>query len=239
LATQDKILLADDVELFLELEKTFFRREQVEILVARTGAQAYRITLEQRPRLVLMDLYMPEMDGDEACRRIKDTPEIAHTPVVIVTQGGREEDQRRCRLAGCDDILFKPINRHLFVATARKFLGVVDRSMPRVPARLKVHFGLETRTLLTDYTVNLSTGGIFLNTAHLLPVDTPLILEFTIPVLDSSVHCQGRVAWVNTREHAKKPQLPSGMGVQFLNLSREYLFAIQEYIKQQCLSPQW
>jgi len=236
---EDKVLLADDVELFLELEKTFFRRENVELLVARTGMQAYELTLAERPTLVLMDLYMPEMNGDEACRRIKATPEIAQTPVIIVTQGGRDADQQRCRDAGCDDILLKPINRHLFVATARRFLSVVDRSAPRIMAQLKIHFGVEPQVLLTDYSINISTGGVFLKTDHPLPPDTPLSLEFFLPNLSSLVHCQGRVAWVNTLKNAKKPQLPPGMGVQFLDLSLEYMYAIREFIKQQCLRPHW
>jgi len=236
---EDKVLLADDVELFLELEKTFFRRENVELLVARTGLQAYELTLAERPKLVMMDLYMPEMDGDEACRRIRATPEIAKTPVVIVTQGGQEADLQRCRAAGCDDILLKPINRHLFVATARRFLSVTDRGAPRVMARLKIHFGVNPQVLLTDYSVNLSTGGVFLKTDNPLPVDTPLSLEFSLPSLDSSVRCQGRVAWVNAPEKMQKPQLPPGMGIQFLDLSLEYMYAIREFIKQQCLTAQW
>ncbi len=236
---EDRVLLADDVELFLELEKTFFRRENVELLVARTGQQAYELTLAERPKLVMMDLYMPEMDGDEVCRRIRATPEIARTPVVIVTQGGRDADQQRCRDAGCDDILLKPINRHLFVATARKFLSLPDRIAPRVMARLQIHFGADPKILLTDYSVNISTGGVFLETDQPLPVDTPLSLEFTLPNLTSPVCCQGRVAWVNAAVEAKKPQLPTGMGVQFLDLSLEIMYAIREFIKQQCLRPHW
>jgi uncharacterized protein (TIGR02266 family) len=159
--------------------------------------------------------------------------------VIIVTQGGREADQQRCREAGCDDILLKPINRHIFVATARRYLRVVDRGAPRIMAQLKIHFGLEPQDLLTDYSVNISTGGVFLKTDHPLPADTPLSLEFSLPNLSSPLHCQGRVAWVNSSMNAKKPQLPPGMGIQFLDLSLDYMYAIREFIKRQCLKPQW
>ncbi len=235
----DKVLLADDVELFLKLEKTFFRRENVELLVARTGQEALELTLAERPKLVMMDLYMPDMDGDEVCRRIRATPTVAKTPVVIVTQGGRDADQQRCREAGCDDILLKPVNRHLFLATARKFLPVVDRSAPRVMAKLRVHFGINPQVLLTDYSVNLSTGGVFLQTDKPLPMETPLTLEFSLPNLSMPVRCKGRVAWLNASENATKPLLPQGMGVQFIDLSLEFMYAIREFIKQQCLTPSW
>lgn len=132
--TRKKILLADDVELFLELEKTFFRRENFELLIARTGQEAWDLTLAEGPDLVFMDLFMPGMDGDEACRLIKNHRQTAAIPVVMVTQGGWDGDLVRCREAGCDDILLKPINRHLFMATARRLLQVVDRSEQRVGA---------------------------------------------------------------------------------------------------------
>lgn len=232
------ILLADDIELFLELEKTFFRRENFDLLVARNGVQALEITRAQRPDLVLMDLYMPEMNGDECCRRIKADPALRGIPVVIVTQAGHEEDQERCRVAGCSDILLKPINRHLFVETARRLLGVSGRAQPRVPARLRVTYGAGGE-LLCDYTINISSGGLFLETAAPLPAETPLTLEFDLPQPRRLIRTFGRVAWVNGSDAPKKQSLPTGMGIQMLDLSLDDLHAIRDYIKERCLDPAW
>ena len=233
-----KILLADDIELFIELEKTFFRRENFELLVARNGAQALEVARAQRPDLVLMDLHMPEMDGLECCRRIKADPQLRGIPVVIVTQAGREEDLEKCRAAGCSDILLKPINRHLFVETARRLLAVADRAEPRVPARLRVSYGAGGK-LLTDYTINISTGGLFLETAVPLPEETPLSLEFDLPQPPRLIRTRGRVAWANGPDAPKKPALPPGMGIQMLDLSLDDLHAIRDYIKERCLDPTW
>jgi len=237
--TRKKILLADDVELFLELEKTFFRRENFELLIARTGQQAWDLTLAETPDLVFMDLFMPGMDGDAACRLIKQQPQTASIPVVMVTQGGRDDDLERCRLAGCDDILLKPINRHLFVATARRLLQVVDRAEPRVLARLQVRQGEAPNQLLRDYSLNLSTGGLFLATMVPLPVGTPLALEFLLPATSQPIHCQAKVAWINLPERLVNPLLPAGMGVQFLDLPATNLAALREFIKHQCIAPTW
>lgn len=234
-----KILLADDVELFLELEKTFFRREDFDLVVARTGKQACEKVEAERPDLVFMDLFMPEMNGDTACRAIKADPEIGATPVIMVTQGGREEDVSRCWNAGCDDVLLKPINRHHFLATARRFLEVVDRGAPRVRAQVRIHYGAEPGTLLTEFSVNLSTGGVYIETPHVLAPETPLTLEFFLPNKTEPVRCAGRVAWVNRPEEMVKPDLPPGMGVQFLDLRLADLTAVREFVKQECLSPSW
>ena len=62
--------------------------------MARTGKQAFEMTLAHKPDLVFMDLFMPELNGDDACRKIKEHPETRTIPVVMVTQGGREDELR-------------------------------------------------------------------------------------------------------------------------------------------------
>jgi uncharacterized protein (TIGR02266 family) len=234
---QKKVLLVDDVELFLDLEKTFFRREEVTLLFARTGRQAVDLTLAERPDVVFMDLFMPDMNGDEACRLIKQHPECGSTPVVMVTHGGRDADLETCRAAGCDDILYKPISRHQLLDTAHRFLQLTERAAdPRIPAKLTVRYGQGMQRQLTDYSVNISTGGLFLETASPLPAGSELLLEFPLPGRAESVVCQARVAWVNAPDCPGRLQLPSGMGMQFLDLSLDDLQSIREYIKQECLA---
>ena len=231
------ILLADDVELFLELEKTFFRREGFDLYIARTGEEACRLAVEHRPDMIFMDLYMPQMNGDEACRKIKENPELRTTPIVMVTHGGKEDDLGRCRDAGCDDIVLKPINRHHFLATARRFLGIVDRAAHRVRARLKIHYHLPLKRLTAIHSANLSTGGVFLETEEVLPPESRVNLEFRLPCRESPVLCQGRVAWVNHPRKIVKAQLPPGMGLQFMDLRLEDLESIRDFVKKECLAP--
>jgi len=62
-----KILLADDVRLFLEQEMGFLEREDFQVLMAHNGMEALKIVQEEMPDIVFMDLYMPGMDGDRCC----------------------------------------------------------------------------------------------------------------------------------------------------------------------------
>jgi uncharacterized protein (TIGR02266 family) len=234
-----KILLVDDVELFLELEKTFFRRQGVTLLVARNGQEAVDLARAERPHLVFMDLYMPQLDGDAACRQIKAIPDLRDTAVVMVTHGGREEDLERCRQAGCDEIVLKPINRHQFLETARRFLDIAARKAPRFDARFQVRYGADREHLLGNYTINISTGGLFLETSQVLPENAPLLLEFLLPDRAEPIRCKGRVAWVNSPESPKKPRIPSGMGVQFVDLSLDEMQRVREFIKSSSLRPSW
>ena len=78
-----KFLLVDDVELFLNLEKSFLDRESFIIDTARSGKEALEKIRADKPDLVLLDLYMPEMNGDEVCRQIKSDP-LTRDIIVIM-----------------------------------------------------------------------------------------------------------------------------------------------------------
>jgi uncharacterized protein (TIGR02266 family) len=233
---QKKVLLVDDVDLLIELEKTFFWRVEIDLLVARNGLEALQIIKDEHPDLVFLDLHMPVMNGDECCRKVKADPKLRAIPIIMLPHEGNEADLKRCRDAGCDTVVFKPINRHHFVDRARKFLHLTTRAAPRVRTRLSISFGPETRKMLQDYTFNLSTGGIFVESKEIHPVDTPLEVIFTLPELKSGLRCRTRVAWVNTRERIINPLLPPGMGIQFLDISLEEMEVIFAFVKKEFLS---
>jgi uncharacterized protein (TIGR02266 family) len=234
-----RVLLVDDVQLFLEQEKTFFNRDDFQLLLARSGQEALRIVREEKPELVFMDLYMPDMDGDRCCHTIKADKGLRDIPIIMVTAGADEEDFERCWQAGCDDIITKPINRHYFTAIIRKYLPMPLRKAPRFIARLRVHFGPDPQQLLTEYSVNVSTGGLFIETLNLLPLGTPLTIEFILPEQDRIIRSEGKVAWLNHPELMRNPNLPVGMGLQFLNIAFDDMNAIREFIKREALLPSW
>lgn len=231
------ILLADDTLFFLELEKSFLRREDFEIRTAHTGTEALEIVASASPDLVFLDLYMPVMNGDECCRRIKADLKSKDIPVIMVTVSGKEDDLTRCRQANCDDIILKPINREHFIETAKKFLNIQTRKHPRYMARMRIHFGLNDAQLLTDYSLNLSTGGVFLETMNLMEEGTQLAVEFILPQRNIPISCRACVAWVNHPDMIKNPNLPVGMGIQFINLGMDSVDAIRRYIRDEELTP--
>lgn len=234
-----KILLVDDVQALLDREKTFFNREHFNLLLTGSGLDAVSIIREERPDLVFMDLHMQDMDGDKCCRIIKSDSELCKIPIIIVTEGADEEEFERSWEAGCDDIIVKPINRLYFMAVAKKYLHIQFRKTPRHIARLRVHFGTNQETLLTDYAINVSTGGVFIETVTIIPVDTIIAVEFILPQHVETIRCEARVAWVNRPELMVNPNLPVGMGLQFINISQKDMKAIREYIRKEALMPFW
>jgi len=110
---------------------------------------------------------------------------------------------------------------------------------PRYEARIAVYNGPDQDRLLTNYTVNMSTGGVFLETTNILPVHTLLAVKFKIPACDNIIACQARVAWTNEPGELRKFSLPPGMGLQFMDLSLKDLHAIREYLNTGKLLPAW
>jgi uncharacterized protein (TIGR02266 family) len=231
LAVQRKVLLADDVNLFIALGKSFLQREEVEILVAENGKQAYDLIDLHRPDLAFLDLYMPEMDGDQCCRLVKSNPELCNIPIVMVTSADQELEQQKCHSAGCDGIVFKPLQRQTFIDTARKFLNVPERKEPRSSVRMEVLHGQQE--LFTDFSVNLSAGGLFLETQKPLAPGEKLELKFFLPGQDKATCCQGRVAWVNYPDSPRDPVLPPGMGVEFVD--PENLHELRKFLDENSL----
>ncbi|MBC8016906.1 MAG: response regulator [Verrucomicrobia bacterium] len=236
-----KILLVDDVRLFLEQQMGLLSRDDFDVLLAHDGIEALKTVREEMPDIVFMDLYMPGMDGDRCCHLIKSDEKLRHIPIIMVTQGAKDEDFERCWQAGCDDVIAKPINRYYFLAVAKRHLNVQMRRVPRYEASLRVEFhsGTEPDRVLSNYCVNLSTGGIFIETTELLQIDSSLNIQFTLPEEGKIIKCSGRVAWINHPESMKNPNLPIGMGLQFSNLTLDDLDSIRKFIKDQTLQPEW
>mgnify|MGYP003336366405 CR=1 FL=1 len=119
-----KIAVVDDT-----LANLLIVRKHVELLghtavTARDGSEALDVFEREKPDLILMDVQMPEMDGYEATRRIRETPALASQRIIAMTANAMAEDRRRCIDAGMDDFETKPIDPdHLFVTMA-KWLSV-------------------------------------------------------------------------------------------------------------------
>jgi uncharacterized protein (TIGR02266 family) len=97
---------------------------------------------------------------------------------------------------------------------------------------LQVYFGPSPQQVLSGCCLDLTVGGLYLQTNYPFVVDERLFLIFSLPNHDKAIHCPARVSWVNHKNGQKKPGLPPGVGVQFLDLAAEDVKAIQEYLAQ-------
>lgn len=229
--SRPKILLVDDNRLFLEMEKEFLQPCAVGIYTARTGQEALDVVRLVLPDLVFMDLHMPEMDGADCCAAIKNDPDLKKVPVVmIITPDG--DDLVRCRRAGCDLILTKPVDRAGFIRTGLKFLPGINRIELRTPCLTLVVLRIGEKVFYGT-SANLSTSGMFISFGGQVEIDDLLHLSFLVPGSDGEVvEAKGRIAWMNTGTPLCKPSLPRGFGVAFLDIRPDAVRSIGDFMSR-------
>ena len=117
------ILLAEDNVFNQKVAAGLLNRESHRVTVAGNGLEALDRLREESFDLILMDMQMPEMDGPEAVRRIRAMPgPIARMPIIALTANAMADDIARCRTAGMDGHVAKPIDPHLLRATIAEVL---------------------------------------------------------------------------------------------------------------------
>ena len=109
------ILLVEDNELNRDMLSRRLERKGYVIKMAVDGAQGASMAMELRPALILMDLSLPVMDGWEAIRRLKGSPETATIPIIALTAHARPEDEKTARDAGANDFDTKPVDLNRLV----------------------------------------------------------------------------------------------------------------------------
>ena len=214
-----KILLVDDVELFLELEKSFLDDLGYEVLVARSGEEALEVIASESPTLVLLDLYMAGIDGDEVCRQLRGDDRWRDLPVIMVTAAGKDEQIKRCLESGCDDYVTKPINKNLLLEKIQRQLGKVrSRMAPRVPVSLNVQIQAGGRSM-EACAKDISKNGIYVKSRNTLDPGAAVELCMTLP--------DGRKLAILGKVKRVQQGAEEGMGIYFVHPESEGVAALQ------------
>jgi DNA-binding response OmpR family regulator len=118
-----RILLVDDSETILEMERMILQQDRYEVVTARDGQEGVTKALELKPDLILMDVIMPGLDGFAAVRRLREHPGTSRVPIVMVTSRAEAESMETGYESGCSDYIIKPIDRMELVAKVKNLLG--------------------------------------------------------------------------------------------------------------------
>ena len=131
-----RILVAEDNEFNAQLLEQLLVRRGHRVRLATNGREALALAEEGGFDLLLLDVHMPELDGFQVVRAIRERERSAggHLPVIALTARSRQEDREQCLAAGMDDFLTKPIGpAELFAAIERVLAGrpASQRRRPR------------------------------------------------------------------------------------------------------------
>jgi DNA-binding response OmpR family regulator len=103
-----KVLVVDDDPNVFELVQLYVASNDVEVMQALDAYAGLDLALRERPDVIVLDVMMPGMDGLEMCRALRDIPEVADTPVIILSAKVKPEDIEAGYQSGADDYVTKP-----------------------------------------------------------------------------------------------------------------------------------
>ena len=119
---REQILVVDDEKNILELVEYNLAKSGYQVSCVMTGEAALRAALAHMPKLVLLDLMLPGIDGLDVCRTLKRDPRTAAIPVIILSAKGEEADVVTGLELGADDYITKPFSPRVLVARVRAVL---------------------------------------------------------------------------------------------------------------------
>ena len=116
------MLLVEDEPVNQEVARLFLADVGLDVAIAGNGRVAVDMLRESNFDLVLMDMQMPEMDGLEATRQIRQLPGRQQVPIVAMTANAFAEDRAQCMAAGMNDFLSKPVEPEKLFETVLRWL---------------------------------------------------------------------------------------------------------------------
>ena len=128
MASNAKLLLIDDDLTLVKALDIYLSRAEYDVHVANNGAEGLRKLYDLRPDLVVLDVMMPQLDGWETCRRIRD---MSTVPIIMLTAKGQEADRIKGLRLGADDYVPKPFSLKELEA---RIDAVLRRTMQSEPA---------------------------------------------------------------------------------------------------------
>ena len=225
-----KILIVDDSNYFQRLGESFLRRGLCMVLKAKNAEDALRIIKDEHPHVVVMDLVMPGMKGDECCRVLKSDPSLKDIPIIMLANSWEKNARERCLDAGCDDFISKPVNKARLYASIKQYVNIVERSHVRTPCNGELSFSTDMGSFPGSLN-DVSEGGIFIRNVDPLKVGAELDAVFKLNRLGDLMKISGTVVRVVHNSGENSSISAAGMGIKFNDASDEIKKRIKNYRK--------
>ncbi len=223
-----KILIVDDLKPFIEQEKSILSRADFQIFTAGSAEEALELHREYKMDLIIADLEMPGMPGDELCEEIRQDPGLRKVSILMVCTR-KKADIERCSKCGANSYIARPVKREELLERAKGLLEIPSRKDMRVLMKVSVKGRFKAEPFFCA-SQDVSKSGILFESDKVLAKGDVIQCSFFIPD-EERVQTDGEVVRVSRSEPGVYCY-----GIRFVNIEPEYEFAIDRYIKKRAQS---
>jgi response regulator RpfG family c-di-GMP phosphodiesterase len=175
-----RILLVDHSRGALLFQETILRRRQAIILTALAGSEGLQKAKQEKPHLIVFGFDLFDMNAPEFCREIRNDEGTRSISLLLICDRGTPEHGDLCMSAGCNDIIFRPLQRRELDSKVAKLTAIPVRRLLRTITKIEVSLEKNGRFVLAR-SVNISANGMLIEVDRVLAGDERVRLHFYLP----------------------------------------------------------
>lgn len=178
--TTGSILLVDHSRGALLFQETILRRRDMQIMTALAGSEGLTKARMEKPNLIIFGYDLFDMAAPEFCREIRSHENTRAISLLLVCDRERSEHGDLCLSAGCNDVIFRPLQKPELDQKVERLTQIPVRRQLRTITKIEVSLERDGRFVL-GRTVNISSSGVLVEVDRLLPQEGPVRLHFYLP----------------------------------------------------------
>ncbi len=218
-----KILIVDDLEPFIRQERTLLDRSDFMIFTAKSSEEAIELHRRERVDLILADLNMPGISGDQMTSAIRLDPDLRYVSVMIICSQ-KKADMEKCAACGANDFITRPLDAKKLMDKISRLLEIPQRRNLRVLIKVSVKGTFDSAPFFGT-THNISVAGLLLESDKVLAKGDRINCVFYLP--DSErVSAESEIIRVIRGEKTFQ------YGVKFLNVGEQDRGLIEAFVKK-------
>jgi response regulator RpfG family c-di-GMP phosphodiesterase len=175
-----RILLVDHSRGALLFQETILRRRDMAIMTALAGSEGLAKARVEQPNLIIFGYDLFDMTAPEFCREIRGRDETRGISLLLVCDRQHTDHGDLCLSAGCNDVIFRPLQKPELDAKVERLTNIPVRRQLRTITKIEVSMEREGRFVL-GRSCNISATGMLIEVDRMLPQDSPVRLHFYLP----------------------------------------------------------
>jgi|SRR5579859_1799636 CheY-like chemotaxis protein len=220
-----RILLVDQSRGALLFQETILRRREAVITTAIAGSEGIRKARDEQPQLIMFGFDLFDMSAPEFCREIRSDDRTRGISLLLVCERDAAQHQDLCLAAGCNDVIYRPLQRNDLDAKITRLTTIPTRRDLRTLTRIEVSLEKSGRFLI-GRSLNISSTGMLLELDRVLPGEGVLRLHFYLPGEPSPMQIDAEVL------RAEFVGTMAKYGLRFTELGEQERERIEKFVRR-------